>query len=105
MKFINDRMSNNRIYIQSDDQFTLLLQIRFCWIFEFFNPASYSSCNVDGKNSSSIFQIWNTNSGDLLAEGKPSDGDHDIRYSCIACSFTGKKVVWNFKRIFSSLML
>lgn len=36
-------------------------------------------------------KIWNTNSGDLLAEWKPSDGDHDIRYSCIACSFTGKK--------------
>ncbi|CAI8601264.1 unnamed protein product [Vicia faba] len=36
-------------------------------------------------------KIWNTNSGDLLAEWKPSDGDEDIRYSCIACSFTGKK--------------
>ncbi|XP_058728938.1 uncharacterized protein LOC131601184 isoform X2 [Vicia villosa] len=36
-------------------------------------------------------KIWNTNSGDLLAEWKPSDGDDDVRYSCIACSFTGKK--------------
>ncbi|XP_027191904.1 uncharacterized protein [Cicer arietinum] len=36
-------------------------------------------------------KIWNTNSGDLLAEWKPSDGDHDTHYSCIACSFTGKK--------------
>jgi len=36
-------------------------------------------------------KIWNTKSGDLLAEWKSSDGDHDIRHSCIACSFTGKK--------------
>ncbi|KAJ1413405.1 WD40/YVTN repeat-like-containing domain superfamily [Sesbania bispinosa] len=37
------------------------------------------------------FDIWNTNSGCLFAEWKPLDGDHDIRYSCIACSFTGRK--------------
>ncbi|KAI5392521.1 uncharacterized protein LOC127107611 isoform X2 [Lathyrus oleraceus] len=36
-------------------------------------------------------KIWNTNSGDLLADWRPSDGDEDTRYSCIACSFTGKK--------------
>ncbi|XP_045830120.1 WD repeat-containing protein 43-like [Trifolium pratense] len=42
-------------------------------------------------SSNATVKIWNTNSGDLLAEWKPSDGDHDIHYSCIACSFTGKK--------------
>ncbi|XP_061365055.1 uncharacterized protein LOC133308451 isoform X2 [Gastrolobium bilobum] len=37
-------------------------------------------------------KVWNTDSGYLLAEWKPSDGeDHDIQYSCIACSFFGKK--------------
>ncbi|OIW19882.1 hypothetical protein TanjilG_27273 [Lupinus angustifolius] len=36
-------------------------------------------------------KIWNTSNGSLVAEWKPSDGDHDISYSCIACSFTGKK--------------
>ncbi|KAK2378680.1 WD repeat-containing protein [Trifolium repens] len=42
-------------------------------------------------SSNLTFKIWNTNTGDLLAEWKPSDGDDDIHYSCIACSFTGKK--------------
>lgn len=42
-------------------------------------------------STNGIAKIWNTNSGDLFAEWKPSDGDLDIRYSCIACSFTGKK--------------
>ncbi|CAJ1951243.1 unnamed protein product [Sphenostylis stenocarpa] len=36
-------------------------------------------------------KIWNTITGHLLAQWKPSDGDHDIRYSCIASSFTGIK--------------
>ncbi|GAU22312.1 hypothetical protein TSUD_261120 [Trifolium subterraneum] len=42
-------------------------------------------------SANATVKIWNTNNGDLLAEWKPSDGDHDIHYSCIACSFTGKK--------------
>lgn len=63
------------------------------------------SFEVDNEKSYN-FQIWNTNDGNLLAEWKPSDGDHDhIHYSCIACSFTGKKVVWIFKKTFWSLML
>ncbi|ESW07725.1 hypothetical protein PHAVU_010G153600 [Phaseolus vulgaris] len=36
-------------------------------------------------------KIWNTSTGHLLAEWKPSDGDNDLRYSCIATSFTGEK--------------
>ncbi|RDY04421.1 WD repeat-containing protein 43, partial [Mucuna pruriens] len=42
-------------------------------------------------SANGMAKIWNTNTGHLLAELKPSDGDHDIRYSCIACSFIGKK--------------
>lgn len=42
-------------------------------------------------SANGIAKIWNTNTGHLLAEWKPSDEDHDIRYSCIACSFIGKK--------------
>ncbi|RZB98009.1 WD repeat-containing protein 43-like isoform X2 [Glycine soja] len=42
-------------------------------------------------SANEVAKIWNTNTGHLLAEWKPSDGDHDIRYSCIACSFIGKK--------------
>ncbi|KAL6569052.1 hypothetical protein OROGR_000777 [Orobanche gracilis] len=38
-------------------------------------------------------KIWNTSNGCLVAEWKPSDADHDISYSCIACSFTGKKLM------------
>lgn len=55
--------------------------------------------------TSYYFQIWNTNSGDRLAEWKPSNGDHDIGYSCIACSFTGKKVLWTFRGISCTLLL
>ncbi|QCE02094.1 WD repeat-containing protein 43 [Vigna unguiculata] len=36
-------------------------------------------------------KIWNTSTGHLLAEWKPSDGDNDLRYSCIASSYIGKK--------------
>ncbi|OIW11917.1 hypothetical protein TanjilG_18190 [Lupinus angustifolius] len=37
-------------------------------------------------------KIWNTSNGCSVAEWKASDGDHDVSYySCIACSFTGKK--------------
>ncbi|KAE9616132.1 hypothetical protein Lal_00017705 [Lupinus albus] len=36
-------------------------------------------------------KIWNTSNGCLVAEWKPSDGDNKNSYSCIACSFTGKK--------------
>ncbi|CAL0308779.1 unnamed protein product [Lupinus luteus] len=36
-------------------------------------------------------KIWNTSNGNLVAEWKPTEGDDDISYSCIACSFTGKK--------------
>ncbi|TKY64539.1 WD repeat-containing protein 43 [Spatholobus suberectus] len=42
-------------------------------------------------SANGMAKIWNTNTGHLLAEWKPSDGDRDIHYSCIACSFTGKK--------------
>ncbi|KAF7814345.1 WD repeat-containing protein 43-like isoform X1 [Senna tora] len=42
-------------------------------------------------SSKGTAKVWNTDSGDLLAECKPSDGDSDICYSCIACSFIGKK--------------
>ncbi|GFY96990.1 hypothetical protein Acr_11g0012960 [Actinidia rufa] len=36
-------------------------------------------------------QIWNTNSGTLLAEWRQSDADSDVSFSCMACSFVGKK--------------
>ncbi|RWR72393.1 WD repeat-containing protein 43 isoform X1 [Cinnamomum micranthum f. kanehirae] len=36
-------------------------------------------------------KIWNTSSGDLLAEWKDPDGDSAGTYSCVACSFIGKK--------------
>lgn len=76
------------------NQYALQLIMRFCWILEFYDcTISCGSCKVDNERSSSNFQIWNTNSGCLLVEWKPSDGDDDIRYSCTACSFTGKKVV------------
>ncbi|KAI4355714.1 hypothetical protein L6164_004461 [Bauhinia variegata] len=42
-------------------------------------------------SSNGTAKIWNTKSGDLLAEWKPSDGDSDIYYSCMACSFVRKK--------------
>ncbi|KAL5575622.1 hypothetical protein UlMin_017321 [Ulmus minor] len=35
-------------------------------------------------------KIWSTSNGILLAEWKPSDGDGG-RFSCMACSFVGKK--------------
>uniref|UniRef100_A0A0R0IZG6 Small-subunit processome Utp12 domain-containing protein n=1 Tax=Glycine max TaxID=3847 RepID=A0A0R0IZG6_SOYBN len=42
-------------------------------------------------SANEVAKIWNTNTGHLLAEWKPSKGDHDIHYSCIACSFIGEK--------------
>lgn len=42
-------------------------------------------------SANGVAKIWDTNTGHLFAEWKPSDGDHDVRYSCIACSFIGKK--------------
>ncbi|KAL2338126.1 hypothetical protein Fmac_012572 [Flemingia macrophylla] len=41
-------------------------------------------------STNGIAKIWNTKTGHMLAEWKPSDEDHDIYYSCIACSFIGK---------------
>ncbi|PWA97658.1 small-subunit processome, Utp12 [Artemisia annua] len=35
-------------------------------------------------------KVWNTSDGKLLAEWK-QDGDSDVQFSCIACSFVGKK--------------
>ncbi|GKA72083.1 small-subunit processome, Utp12 [Tanacetum coccineum] len=35
-------------------------------------------------------KVWNTSDGNLLAEWK-QDGDSDVEFSCIACSFVGKK--------------
>ncbi|WVZ22147.1 hypothetical protein V8G54_000691 [Vigna mungo] len=51
-----------------------------------------TGCYVCNSKSSYNFQIWNTSTGHLLAEWKPSDEDNDPRYSCIASSYTGKKV-------------
>ncbi|XP_043701467.1 WD repeat-containing protein 43-like isoform X2 [Telopea speciosissima] len=36
-------------------------------------------------------KIWNTGNGDLFAEWKELNGDSDITYSCLACSFIGNK--------------
>ncbi|KAM7480376.1 hypothetical protein LguiA_028589 [Lonicera macranthoides] len=38
-----------------------------------------------------LLKIWNTSTGSLLAEWKQSDGGSDARFSCMACSFFGKK--------------
>lgn len=40
------------------------------------------------------FQIWNTDNRGLLAEWKPADGDPGGPFSCMACSFVGKKVIF-----------
>lgn len=40
---------------------------------------------------SGIVKIWNTSIGSLLAEWKQLDGGSDVRFSCMACSFIGKK--------------
>ncbi|KAK7349149.1 hypothetical protein VNO77_06287 [Canavalia gladiata] len=42
-------------------------------------------------SANGMVKIWNTNTGSLFAEWKPSDGYDGILYSCVACSFTGKK--------------
>ncbi|KAF8400123.1 hypothetical protein HHK36_013419 [Tetracentron sinense] len=42
-------------------------------------------------SSNGIVKIWNTSNGSLLAEWKKPDGDSDVSYSCMACSFVGKK--------------
>lgn len=59
------------------------------------------SCLFDVYNRKSSYniQVWNTDSGNLLAECNPSDGDSDICYSCIACSFIGKKVAWTSSKV------
>ena len=44
------------------------------------------------------FQIWSTSSGSLLAEWKRSGEDPGGRFSCMACSFVGKKVVLDCQR-------
>ncbi|XP_042512847.1 WD repeat-containing protein 43-like isoform X2 [Macadamia integrifolia] len=36
-------------------------------------------------------KIWNTGNGDLFAECKELNGDSDMTYSCLACSYIGKK--------------
>ncbi|KAJ9559516.1 hypothetical protein OSB04_004676 [Centaurea solstitialis] len=38
-----------------------------------------------------MLQVWNTSDGNLLAEWKHPDGESDVQFSCIACSFVGKK--------------
>ncbi|PSS17879.1 WD repeat-containing protein [Actinidia chinensis var. chinensis] len=38
-----------------------------------------------------VVKIWNTNSGTLLAEWRQSNADSDVSFSCMACSFVGKK--------------
>ncbi|KAJ0075405.1 hypothetical protein Patl1_34455 [Pistacia atlantica] len=38
-----------------------------------------------------VVKIWSTSNGTLLAEWKQPDGDTVVGYSCIACSFVGKK--------------
>ncbi|XP_059641868.1 uncharacterized protein LOC132283853 [Cornus florida] len=42
-------------------------------------------------SSNGVVKIWNTSNGSLLAEWKQSDGDSDISFSRMACSFLGKK--------------
>jgi len=77
-------------------QDVLQSSMRFCWTVEFYDCTYSGSCEdvrFITKKSSNNFQIWNTSTGHLLAEWKPSDGDNDLRYSCIASSFTGEKVV------------
>ncbi|KAL7616693.1 uncharacterized protein LOC111909561 isoform X1 [Lactuca sativa] len=38
-----------------------------------------------------LVKVWNTSDGSQLAEWKQSDGDSVAQFSCIACSFVGKK--------------
>ncbi|XP_044484035.1 WD repeat-containing protein 43 isoform X2 [Mangifera indica] len=38
-----------------------------------------------------VVKIWSTSDGTLLAEWKHPDGDTIVGYSCMACSFVGKK--------------
>ncbi|KAF5931495.1 hypothetical protein HYC85_027666 [Camellia sinensis] len=38
-----------------------------------------------------LVKIWNTSNGSLLAEWSQSDADSDDSFSCMACSFVGKK--------------
>ncbi|KVH98017.1 Small-subunit processome, Utp12 [Cynara cardunculus var. scolymus] len=38
-----------------------------------------------------VLKVWNTSDGNLLAEWKQPDGESDAHFSCIACSFVGKK--------------
>lgn len=38
-----------------------------------------------------VVKIWSTNDGSLLAEWKQPDGEPVVSYSCLACSFVGKK--------------
>lgn len=38
-----------------------------------------------------VLKVWNTSDGKLLAEWKQPDGESDVQFSCIACSFVGKK--------------
>ncbi|THG06221.1 hypothetical protein TEA_019806 [Camellia sinensis var. sinensis] len=42
------------------------------------------------KTQENIY-IWNTSNGSLLAEWSQSDADSDDSFSCMACSFVGKK--------------
>lgn len=38
-----------------------------------------------------VVKIWSTNDGSLLTEWKQPDGKSIVSYSCLACSFIGKK--------------
>uniref|UniRef100_A0A5B6YPR2 Putative WD repeat-containing protein 43 n=1 Tax=Davidia involucrata TaxID=16924 RepID=A0A5B6YPR2_DAVIN len=38
-----------------------------------------------------VVKVWNTSDGSLFADWKQSDGDSDVSFSYMACSFVGKK--------------
>ncbi|KAL8232363.1 hypothetical protein R6Q57_002141 [Mikania cordata] len=58
--------------------------------------ASLSSFTSKGEvfahlNSNGILKVWNTSDGNLLSEWKHPSRHDGVEYTCIACSFVGKK--------------
>ncbi|KAK1436823.1 hypothetical protein QVD17_02607 [Tagetes erecta] len=58
--------------------------------------ASMSAFTSNGEvfahlNHKGVLKVWNTSDGNLLAEWKHPSGQEGVEYTCIACSFVGKK--------------
>ncbi|KAL8233351.1 hypothetical protein R6Q59_019451 [Mikania micrantha] len=58
--------------------------------------ASLSSFTSKGEvfahlNSNGILKVWNTSDGNLLSEWKHPSRHDGVEYTCVACSFVGKK--------------